>query len=589
MIQRETLWQRITTEKAWDVVVIGGGITGAGILREAVRAGLTALLIEQHDFASGTSSRSSKMVHGGLRYLKQMQIGLMLQSIRQREALLKSGTGLIDPLGFLIPAYEGDSNRFLYQAGLTLYDLMALQWGHRQFNAADFEMLAPHIDTRRLSGGYTFNDAQTDDARLVLRIIQEAISGGGTALNYVRATELLRDDQGQVKGVIVRDCEGDRQATLQAGAVINATGAWADHLRQQVDAEARMRPLRGSHLVFPAWRLPVAQAVSFTHPADKRPVFAFPWEGVTLVGTTDIDHSDDLNSEPRISGEEVAYLLAACHHQFPSLDLVPEDIIATFAGVRPVIGTGKEDPSKESRDHVVWDEHGLLTVTGGKLTTFRLIALDALSAVQDRLPEMTVPDKMLPALDAVSTDLPAAAAHLDDATRQRLIGRYGAQAGELIAAAQPGELNAIPGTKTLWAELRHAAQSEQVVHLGDLMLRRTRLGILLPEGGASHLPRIRKICQDAAGWDDARWEREERAYLDRWQSCYSLPARESIPDTFINQPHHEDNSPVTEADLTHRYRLPLLLAAGGVLIALILWRWQHTPAVSSVDRYSYSD
>lgn len=524
---RTRVWSQLNQH--WDIIVIGGGITGAGILREATRLGMRTLLVEQRDFGWGTSSRSSKLVHGGLRYLKEGKLGLTRASVRERERLLEEAPGLIDPLGFLLATYKGDRpGRWTYQAGLSVYDLLALQWSHRYYSAQDFEMLAPHIAREGLKGGLRYGDAQTDDARLVLRVIREAVAAGGAAINYVRAEELLRDD-GQVIGVQMYDVEQQRTADVYASVVINATGAWADHLRGQVGAPARIRPLRGSHLIFPAWRLPVAQAIGFLHSLDRRPVFIFPWEGITLVGTTDLDHAQPLNDEPHITPDEVAYLMAAVQAEFPALTLTLEDVTATFAGVRPVIGSGKVDPSQESRDHVVWEEAGLLTVTGGKLTTFRLIALDALKAVRQRLPHMPKPDRKMPALDQVNVEL-RGGEHLGEAMRRRLLGRYGADAPLLVAAAQPGELEPIPTTPYLWAELRWAARAEGVVHLEDLLLRRVRLGLLLPQGGRSLLPRVRAICQSELGWDDARWEAEQANYLDLWHNCYSLPSQGSVPD-----------------------------------------------------------
>jgi glycerol-3-phosphate dehydrogenase len=524
---REVAWSRLG--ESWDVIVIGGGITGAGILRESTRLGLRTCLVDRRDFGWGTSSRSSKLVHGGLRYLKEGMVRLTRASVHERKRLLAEGPGLIDPLGFLLATYEGDRpGRWTYSAGLSIYDLLALQWSHRHYSPEDFQMLAPHIVQEGLEGGFRYGDAQTDDARLVLRVIQEAVADGGVALNYVAAEQILRDD-GRVSGVRLWDEAAERAADVYAKVVINATGAWADELRQQVGAEPSIRPLRGSHLIFPAWRLPVAQAVSFLHPVDRRPVFIFPWEGITLVGTTDVDHDQPLDKEPRISPDEVAYLMAAVDAQFPSLHLKLEDVISTFSGVRPIISTGQADPSKESRDHVVWNEAGLLTVTGGKLTTFRLIALDALKGVRSRLPGLAELDDKVPVLNPVDVALPVEN-HLDEAMRHRLLGRYAADAPALVSAARPGELEPICDTQTLWAELRWAARAEAVIHLDDLILRRVRLGHLLPRGGESLLPEIRAICQPELGWDDARWEAEEAAYLDLWRCCYSLPDREAIPD-----------------------------------------------------------
>ncbi len=524
---RDKVWDQLSRE--WDIIIIGGGITGAGILREATRLGLDALLVEQRDFAWGTSSRSSKLVHGGLRYLKEGKIRLTKESVHERQRLLAEGPGLIDPLGFLLVTYKGKSpGRWTYSTGLTIYDLLALQWSHRYYSAEDFEIMAPYIAKENLKGGFRYGDAQTDDARLVLRVIFEAIAAGGTALNYARVETLSREN-GWVTGVTLRDSVRDRVAEVQARVVVNATGAWADELRAQVDARPRIRPLRGSHLIFPAWRFPVAQAISFLHPVDHRPVFVFPWQGITLVGTTDLDHDHPLAEEPHIMPEEVAYLMAAADAQFPALGLTLNDILTTYSGVRPVVGSGKADPSKESRDYVIWEENGLLTVTGGKLTTFRLIAIDAIKAVRHRLPEIPKPSRDMPVLNPVNVPLPSVE-RLEEAQRQRLLGRYGAAAPAVVAAAHPGELASVPGTLTLWAELRWAARAEGVLHLDDLLLRRTRLGLLLPQGGAELLPRIRTICQPELGWDDGRWQAEAEAYQALWQRCYSLPPQDTIPD-----------------------------------------------------------
>jgi glycerol-3-phosphate dehydrogenase len=536
---RRRVWSEV--EQIWDIVIIGGGITGAGILREATRLGLRSLLVEQRDFAWGTSSRSSKLVHGGLRYLRSGQVALTRASVQGREQLLADGPGLVDPLGFLLADYEGDSpGRLLYSAGLTVYDLMAMQWSHRYYNPLDFQMLAPYISPTGLRGGFQYQDAQTDDARLVMRVLREAVSAGGVALNYVKAKQLVRHADGRLSGVVLEDRSGsEMEATKTAAArvIINATGAWADELRGQVGAEKRIRPLRGSHLIFPAWRFPLAQAVSVMHPLDGRPVFAFPWEGVTLVGTTDVDCPPPLDRDPSITADEVAYLMAAITAQFPALNLSLEDVISSFAGIRPVIGSGKVDPSDESRDHVIWQESGLLTVTGGKLTTFRQTARAVLERVCDSIGDEGLPAKQLlatlhedlPILNPVGDDLPGQEG-LSAEQQRRLLGRYGAEAADLLLSARPDELETIPGTTALWAELGWSARVEGVVHLEDLLLRRLRLGLLLERGGESEMPRIEAICRRELGWDDARWNDEVAAYRTLWRESYSLPPKESIPD-----------------------------------------------------------
>ncbi len=492
---RERAWDRLVAGP-WDLLVVGGGITGAGIARRAARAGLRVALVERGDLGSGTSSRSSKLVHGGLRYLAHGQVGVVQNSVRGREALLRAAPGLVSELGFLIPTFRGASpGRWTMAAGLAAYDLLAGRRTHRHLGRAELELLAPRLRTEGLRGGFRYGDAWTDDARLVLRVVGDAARAGATACSYASAQEVLRGADGQVAGVRLRDVGPDasgREAAVLATVVVNATGASADLLRAGVGGRPRIRPLRGSHLVFPAWRFPVAQAVSVGHPADGRPVFAYPWEGVTLVGTTDVDEPGDLAAEPAISAGEVAYLEAWCAFAFPSLDLRASDAVASYAGVRPVIGSGRPDPSAESREHVEWAEQGLLTVTGGKLTTFDTIARDALHGLEDRLAGRSgagaLDDPGLPPLDqAAAGDAPAAdraeaagLASLDPDALGRIVGRYGTAAGALLAAAEPGELEMIPGTRDPWAALRWAARAEGVVHLEDLLLRRVRLGLLLP-------------------------------------------------------------------------------------------------------------
>ena len=511
--------------------MIGGGITGAGILREAARAGLRTLLVEQADFGSGTSSRSSKLVHGGFRYLKNAQVKLTYESVRERERLLKEGRGLISSLGFLLATFRGDRPPgWVYGLGLVVYDLLAWKWGHRYYDAFDMLELCPRLRETGLLGGYRFFDAQTDDARLVLRLIQEGVRQGGLALNYTRAAGLLRGANGRVCGVRLEDLSGELAGAagpgngceVQAPVVINATGAWADELRAQVGGRARLRRLRGSHLVLPAERLPLTRAVSFGHPRDGRYIFAVPWEGVLLVGTTDIDHDRPLETDIAISSSETAYLLEAVQQLFPGQELSRRDIQATFSGIRPVIGTGKADPSKESREHVLWGEHGLLTVTGGKLTTFRLMAHDALRKARARLPGRPEFDPRDRVLDSPPQEsgLPDG---LNPAVRLRLLGRYGGEIQGLARCAGPQDFESIGGCGSLWAELRWAARAEAVVHLDDLLLRRVRIGLTLPNGGLDCLARLRATVQSELGWSDPHWEWEVNRYRDLWNRCYDLP------------------------------------------------------------------
>ncbi len=521
---RERTWSELN--RPWDVIVIGGGITGAGILRESVRAGLRTLLVEADDFASGTSSRSGKLVHGGLRYLRNGQIKLTWQSVRERERLLREGRGLVTSLPQLMVCLRRDPiPPWVFGAGLVLYDVLALKWGHRRYDAAGLLDLCPPLAGADVVGGFRYFDAQTDDARLVLRLLREAVRQGGHALNYARAESLLRQRSGSVVGVVVSDQapdSGGRTAEVQASAVISATGAWADELRSQVGGVPRLRRLRGSHLFLPISRLPLTRAVCFLHPVDHRPLYVYPWEGVVLAGTTDVDYGRPAKTDPAIQPSELDYLLTALGHVFPTLEIGPGDVLSTQAGIRAVVDTGKADPSKESREHVLWEEDGLLTVSGGKLTTFRRMAIDALRAVRSRLPREARFEQHGRVLDPPALES-ALRAPLDPAARLRLLGRYGADSPALVAAAQPCELETIPGSLSLWAELRWAARAEGVVHLDDLLLRRLRLGLTSLDGGLPLLDRIRFIVQPELGWDDERWRQEVQAYASLWKTCYAVP------------------------------------------------------------------
>ena len=511
--------------KTWDVIVIGGGITGAGILREAARMGLQAILIEQEDFAWGTSSRSSKLVHGGLRYIKEGRLLLTKISVEERDRLLAEAPGLVEPLGFILPVYEEQKpGKKILKVGLTIYDIMAGERQHRFIKPHELLDMLPHLNPAGLKGGFHYHDAQVDDSRLVLRLINESVDSGARALNYTRVKRIIRNSQGEVLGVDIEDVESGEDGSLLTEAVINATGCWAEKLHPSPDSHRHLRPLRGSHLVFPAETLRLKEGFSFIHPRDGRAVFAVPWEGAVLVGTTDLDHAQDLAVVPHITEDEVTYLMEGIQAIFPSLDISLRDCISAFAGIRPVLSEGKREPSEESREHVVWVDRGLITVTGGKLTTFRRLAWDALKAAKPFLPA----DREIHRKDPVFAEMPQIPENdygLPLQTWRRLYGRYGRAAYEIVQTADPNDLEIIPGTHTLWAELPHVAENESIRHLGDLLLRRVRIGLLTPEGGKKYLNRIQKICRDVLPWDRRRWKAEIKLYLKLWNHAHNLPLR----------------------------------------------------------------
>ncbi|MGC5326862.1 glycerol-3-phosphate dehydrogenase/oxidase [Brevibacillus sp. SYSU BS000544] len=503
--------------KKWDMIIIGGGITGAGVFQEACRQGFRCLLAEQRDFGWGTSSRSGKLVHGGLRYLRQGQFKTTIHSVREREKLLHKYRGMVEPLGFLLPVYNSRlSQSLLLKLGLVIYDCMALRWQHTYYDAGSLSLLAPGLKANRLAGGFSFTDARTDDARLVYRTIEEGIAWGGTACNYAPVKELLKDTHGRVRGVAIYDERNQSVTELESQVVINATGVWVDELNEKMNQPPRLRKLRGSHIIFPHWRLPLAQAVSMTHPRDGRSLYVMPWEGVTLLGTTDIDHEHPLSEEPAISRSESNYLLEAIQSYFPSKQLSEHDVLSTFSGVRPILDSGKADPSKESRDHLVWSDRGVVSVTGGKLTTFHLLARETL---QEARKWINTPSAGKSSQDAEIKNLFDKGVQVK--VPERLRGRHGEQSIAMLQSTSPEELQSVPGTDTCWLELRWALRHEMVVHLDDLLLRRTRLGLLLPDGARMLKDQVRQIVQTELGWADQKWETEWTRYLSIWERAYS--------------------------------------------------------------------
>jgi len=524
---RDKVWSSL--DQFYDLIVIGGGITGGGIFYEAVRRGYKTLLLEAEDFASGTSSRSSKLVHGGFRYLKNGQIKMTYDSVRERERLLREGRGLINELGFIIASYKGDSlPMWALGLGLSLYDLLAFRWGHKYYQPERILDLCPYLNSKELQGGYRFFDALTDDARLVLKTIKAGVEYGGSALNYARVEKVMRSNTGRVAGVAFQDMSPDgegRTIEVQSKAVINATGAWAEDVRELASGPARgkkiLRQLRGSHLVFSNEKLPLTRAISIWHPRDKRPVFAFPWEGVTLVGTTDIGSKSAITTNPTISQVEVEYLLEFVQFAFPGQELRYEDIQSTFSGFRSVIDTGKVNPSKESREHLLWYEDGFLTVTGGKLTTFRIMANQALDLLRKNVPGLVGKKNQLLNSEPPSIKI-FIKSPIETRMGKRLIGRYGSEVYAMLDEIDIEEFVPVDSSINLWAEIRWAVKAEGIVHLEDLLLRRVRLGNLLPDGGLSEMHRLKDIIFEELNWDAHRWEEELNQYKQLLRQSYSV-------------------------------------------------------------------
>lgn len=525
---RESTWQDL--DQPWDLIVIGGGITGAGIFNMAAQKGLSVILLEANDFAFGTSSRSSKLVHGGIRYLKNRQFDVVRESVRERERMLRESDGLVEPLPFIFPAYEDNQREIkMMKLGVIVYDLMAPKWQHRTLNKRQTQNALPALTTDTLTGGVRYADARVDDSQLVLRVIMDGIRYGGSAINYCQAIQLCKSKSGDVEGVIVEDKTGrmkPSQIELRGKVIVNATGPWSDNLREHINGAPKLRRLRGSHLVFSQEVIPLNAAVTMLHPSDNRALFAIPWENRVIIGTTDLDHppftskGNDYVDETSITKEEVDYLIKAARHTFPDNPVSEEDVISTFSGLRPVIRSNAPTPSQESRAHQFWVENGLFSIAGGKLTTFRVMAADLLNYCANRLPGNPKFDHRTPCF-----------IHPKSQNRKDknnpiwniMAGRLGEDVNQFFKVANPQDLQPINPIPQLWAELTWAAENEAVVHLDDLLLRRVRLGVLMPNGGMDMIDEIRMRVQAPLGWSDQTWKSEVDRYHQIWRENYFLP------------------------------------------------------------------
>jgi glycerol-3-phosphate dehydrogenase len=534
------------TEEPFDVLVIGGGITGAGVALDAATRGYSVALIERADFASGTSSRSSKLIHGGLRYLQSFDLGLVREALLERQINVNLAPYLVRPLRFVVPAFDGARLDRVVGMGLNAYDAMAVErlrrrrvrqeadWSpsrHRVISGAEVSELLPALADRSPTGGYLFYDCQTDDARLVLTVLAEAERFGAVAANRLEAIELL-EDGGRAAGARVRDNETGDVLEIRAANVVNATGVWADRLRPaELHDEADVpviRPSRGTHVVIARGALPLA-AAAIVPAGEGRTVFALPWLGQTLVGTTDTDHDSDAD-HVRPTGADIDYLLDAVNAFFAT-SLTASDLAGAYAGVRPLISSGDSGKSVDiSRKAELYEtSSGMVTITGGKLTTWRRMAKQTV----DRIVERDGSDARcvtheIPLGMAVSPDdLVAAPA----ASRAQLAGRYGHLAHEVLAlAAGRPELAEpiLPDRPDLLAEAAYAARREQARTVGDVLLRRTRLGLTAARGllatGAGAIERVAAAMGEELGWDEARRAREADAFRQEASEEGILPA-----------------------------------------------------------------
>jgi glycerol-3-phosphate dehydrogenase len=522
-----------------DLLVVGGGITGAGVLRDAVSRGLRALLVERRDFASGTSSRSSKMIHGGLRYLGEGNLRLIREACRERDLLLARNRHLVRSLPFVFPAYAG-SKFPLWQvrAAMLAYSMLAnFRTSARTHMLGPGEILrrVPGLRSAGLRGAGLYTDAQVDDVRLVLETLKSARRLGGEAVNHAEVCDLLRGRDGRLAGAQVRDLLTGRSHALQAGAVINAAGPAVERVRSldRPIERPELRPAKGIHLVIPRARLPVECAV-LVEASDGRYVFVSPWEEVVLVGTTD-EFSDEID-EPVVRIEEVHYLLSAVNVAFPRVCLTTNDLRSVFAGVRPLAASPEEEspPSSVSReDRIDRDPSGLISVAGGKLTTYRAMGQRIVDLAVKELPasrraglgpsrtaELSLRDDGFErvALEAALMKRFGVA----DWRAEYLVRTYGADALALFEEASEALHEPIGASRYSYAEIPWAFRNECPASLCDLLERRLRMVIFAEGQGLLQLDRIVEVAAAAAGWDSARAQAEADAYRQAVGRSYQI-------------------------------------------------------------------
>ncbi len=531
---------RLATER-FDVLVIGGGITGAGAALDAASRGLRVALVEARDLASGTSSRSSKLVHGGLRYLEQRDFKLVYEALRERDLLVsKLAPHLVKPVSFLYPLYKKVVERPYVGAGLVLYDSMERNRRpvprHRHLTARGALKLAPALSPDRLAGAMLYYDAQVDDARHTLTVARTAAEHSAVVATRVSAVELLRGPDGtRVTGARVRDEETGRLLDVSADAVVVCAGVWTDlvHELAGVQAGYRVRMSKGVHIVVP--REAVQADTGVIVRTDKSVLFFIPWGERWIVGTTDTDFSGD-RAEPAATAEDVDYILAAANRVL-ARPLTRADVIAVYAGLRPLVtipqGNGSKGPkgskptTKVSREHVVdVPVPGLASIAGGKLTTYRVMARDVVdAAVADlgrEVPASVTDQVPLLGADGLAAVRAGAGRLAEDyrvprAVVEHLLDRYGTLAAEVLdlIRADPGLAQPLAdGHPYLRAEVAYAVTHENALHVEDVLMRRMRLFIESADSGTAVAGDVATIMGRLLGWSRRRRAAETRRYLD---------------------------------------------------------------------------
>jgi glycerol-3-phosphate dehydrogenase len=545
MPTRQEMWDRLGGHV--DVLVIGGGINGAGIARDASRRGLKVALVEMQDLASGTSSRSSKLVHGGLRYLEQFEFSLVFEAVSERRILMDIAPHLVNPLGFLFPVYKGDRrNLATITAGMALYEGLSLfrsPQRYRKLKPASVAEEEPKLRQEGLKGAPLYYDCSTDDARLTLESALQAADTGAVVATWTRATGFERDEAGRLVAVHLEDRFTGEAKTVHASAVINATGPWTDRTIELSGVEGAtdlLRPTKGVHIVVRRDRLPVNHAVVCFHPKDGRVLFAIPWGDCTYVGTTDTDFEGD-PAEVHATREDVDYLLDTLAHYFPDCEVTRDDVHCTWAGLRPLMRppekAGKEmDESAVSREHrIVVGEDGLITIAGGKLTTYRLMSKEVVDTavkllrlrgdVPRKLNEPRTEEEPLPGgVNWPSDDdhgrvaeqvLDVGGGRIEADTAQLLANTYGMRGLEVARLCRQDAGRAarlLPDRPEIVAQIDYAVHEELAARVTDVLKNRTQIFYRDADQGLGCVDAVAARMQELLGWTDEQREGSAKDY-----------------------------------------------------------------------------
>ncbi len=521
-MNRAHMLEKISKRKsAWDMVIVGGGATGVGIAVDAASRGYEVLLLEQSDFGKGTSSRSTKLVHGGVRYLEQGNISLVMEALKERGLLRQNAPHLVHDLAFIVPNYDWWEAPF-YGMGLKVYDLLAGKFGFgpsRILSRNEILEEIPTLKTDGLRGGVIYYDGQFDDSRLLINLVETAAEYGATLINYAPVTRLSKDDDGYINGVTTTDLETGIEYNVQAKVVINATGAFTDNVRRMADpnVEAMIAPSQGIHLVFNRELMPGDSAIMVPHTSDGRVMFAIPWHKHIIVGTTDTA-IETATLDPVPFEQEIEFILETAGDYLSSAPK-REDVLSVFVGIRPLVKSGAESTAAMSRDHVIHiDGTGLLTICGGKWTTYRKMAEDCVdhAVTLARLPDKSCITKTL-------------RIHGYHENREVLgdLSIYGSDALEIQELTHNdkslGErLNdALPYTG---AEVVFAAQSEMARTVDDFLSRRVRALFLNAEASMAMAPKVAELMARELN-KDAAWIKDQISSFEKLAHKYMLPER----------------------------------------------------------------